>query len=236
MREPKKSETIEVRLPYDRKAAFMAHCQGTGRTASKVVRDWIDRELEPRAPSQTRSPMRRRALLSGSVALALAIGLSMATPSTRTRAAVPDVRPVFDQLDRNSDGILDSSEFGGTPASSNTNCKTPVFVIPLAHQAMPDARGTRGFALLADDISFRAIDWDRNGQITFEEYSANWTQAVRRGFTLLDRDGNGTIDASEYERVKKHSYQAGTARPAAATFAELDRDQNGRVSWTEFTT
>jgi hypothetical protein len=44
-RTPKKTETIEVRLPYATKAAFMARCQRDGRTASDAIRQFIDREL-----------------------------------------------------------------------------------------------------------------------------------------------------------------------------------------------
>ena len=96
--------------------------------------------------------------------------------------------------------------------------------------------GTRGFALQLADLSFRAVDWDRDGRISFEEYSANRTQILRRGFVFLDRDRDGTIGPREYARVTVHAYQAGSPPPDAASFAELDRNRDRRVSWVEFTT
>ena len=69
MRAPKKSETLEVRLPFETKSAFMARCQDEGRTASEAVRGFIEAELErgarrrpprasPRTSSSSRTPSR----------------------------------------------------------------------------------------------------------------------------------------------------------------------------------
>ncbi|MEC8456219.1 MAG: hypothetical protein VXZ43_04830 [Pseudomonadota bacterium] len=44
----KKTETIEIRLPHDTKTAFMARCRAEGRTASDVLRRFIDAELAAR--------------------------------------------------------------------------------------------------------------------------------------------------------------------------------------------
>ncbi len=56
----KKSETLEVRLSLESKAAFMTLCRQQGRTASEAVRAFVDSELHspvtPR-PSRT-SPLR----------------------------------------------------------------------------------------------------------------------------------------------------------------------------------
>jgi hypothetical protein len=42
---PKKSETLEVRLPHQTKTAFMARCRDDGQTASEAVRGFIEAEL-----------------------------------------------------------------------------------------------------------------------------------------------------------------------------------------------
>lgn len=44
----KKSETIEIRLPYPTKLAFMARCRDEGRSASEALRGFIDAELADR--------------------------------------------------------------------------------------------------------------------------------------------------------------------------------------------
>src|SRR4029453_47905 len=41
-RPQKKSDTLEVRLPHETKQAFMARCRQDGRSASEVIRDFID--------------------------------------------------------------------------------------------------------------------------------------------------------------------------------------------------
>jgi hypothetical protein len=48
MRAPKKSETLEVRLPFETKTAFMALCRARGRSASDAVRGFIEAEIGAR--------------------------------------------------------------------------------------------------------------------------------------------------------------------------------------------
>ncbi|GAA0338336.1 EF-hand domain-containing protein [Sphingomonas oligophenolica] len=104
---PKKSETIEIRLSHEAKAAFMERCRHERLTASEAIRLFIDDQLDPRAP-----PRRRRAvswrILAASVAGAV-FGLGAAAPSFAW--ATQNTRPVFDQLDRNHDGVLSYEEF-----------------------------------------------------------------------------------------------------------------------------
>jgi hypothetical protein len=104
-RPPKKSETIEVRLPYAAKAAFMARCRDDGLTASEAVRQFIDLEIGGR-PDR---PIRLRLWQAVAAAVAgLALG-AVAAPSLAQTA--PASRPAFDQLDRNHDGALSFEEF-----------------------------------------------------------------------------------------------------------------------------
>ena len=106
-RSPKKSETIEIRLPYAAKTAFMARCRDDGLTASEAVRRFIDRELDARRPRLRR--VRLAVLQALAAALAgLAIG-AVAAPSLAQTA--PASRPAFDQLDRDHDGLLTFEEF-----------------------------------------------------------------------------------------------------------------------------
>jgi hypothetical protein len=54
MRTPKKSETLELRLPYEAKQAFMARCEAQGRSASEAIRAFIEAEIEPRPRARNR--------------------------------------------------------------------------------------------------------------------------------------------------------------------------------------
>ncbi len=103
----KKTEVLEVRLPHEAKAAFMALCQATGRTASEAVRVFIDQELAGKAAKPSRlHGLLWRALVAALAGLAVgAVAVpSLARPTTTSRAA-------FEQLDKNHDGVLSFEEF-----------------------------------------------------------------------------------------------------------------------------
>jgi hypothetical protein len=104
---PKKSETIEIRLSYEAKAAFMAHCRRERRTASEALRLFIDGRLDPRADVRRRAPS-WRIVLAGMIGAAL--GLGAAAPSFAH--AAQNSKAAFDRLDRNHDGVLSYREFG----------------------------------------------------------------------------------------------------------------------------
>ena len=101
-RPPKKSETLEVRLPFETKTAFMARCQAEGRTASDAVRGFIEGELSP----VRRTRMRGWQALVAAVAAGLAIG-AVAAPSLAQTAS----HTRFADLDRDHDGVLTPGEY-----------------------------------------------------------------------------------------------------------------------------
>ena len=98
---PKKSETLEVRLPHQTKTAFMARCQAEGRTASDAVRGFIEGELSPVRRTRVRGWQALVAALAG-----LAIG-AVAAPSLAQTTG----HASFAQLDRNNDGVLSPVEY-----------------------------------------------------------------------------------------------------------------------------
>lgn len=91
-RAPKKSETLEIRIPYPTKTAFMEKARAEGRAASEIVRERIDaylnEEAEPEPqllPEQTlkdkmvihiRRNLRGAGLLLAGAGSALAISLA----------------------------------------------------------------------------------------------------------------------------------------------------------------
>jgi hypothetical protein len=97
----KKSETLEIRLPYPTKLAFMARCRDDGRSASEALRAFIDGHLEAPRPPRFR-PGR---LLAGAL-VAAAVG-AIALPSL----ARPSLRAGFDRLDLNGDHAVNAAEF-----------------------------------------------------------------------------------------------------------------------------
>jgi hypothetical protein len=115
----KKSETLEIRLPYPTKLAFMARCRDEGRSASEALRLFIDGHLDATPASRpARTPGR---LLAGAL-IAAAVG-AFALPSL----ARPNLQAEFDRLaagpghsidladlarlDANHDGKISFEEF-----------------------------------------------------------------------------------------------------------------------------
>src|SRR5690349_6035312 len=91
-RPPKKSETLEIRIPYPTKTAFMEKAKAEGRAASEIVREQIDaylgQEPEPAPQSLTdkavvliRQNLRGAGLMLAGAGSALAISLA-AAPAT----------------------------------------------------------------------------------------------------------------------------------------------------------
>ncbi|HZV84804.1 MAG TPA: hypothetical protein VFF48_07450 [Brevundimonas sp.] len=105
IRPPKKSETLEVRLPYEAKTAFMARCRDTGQTASDAVRLFIDSEIAggPRRRNRLRAWQMLVAAIAG-----LAIGAAAAPSLAQTGGSD---RAAFEALDRDADGLLTPAEF-----------------------------------------------------------------------------------------------------------------------------
>jgi hypothetical protein len=113
----KKSETLEIRLPYPTKLAFMARCRDEGRSASETLRGFIDSEIDTRSP---RAARRTDRLILGALAAAAmgAVALpSLAHPSLRaefdrlTHGADALTAADFQRLDTNHDGKISYAEF-----------------------------------------------------------------------------------------------------------------------------
>lgn len=101
---PKKSETLEVRLPHQTKTAFMARCRSDGQTASEAVRGYIETGL---LAGSRRSRLRLWQTVAAAVA-GLALGAVAAPSLARTASAD---QAAFHQLDRDHDGVLTLTEF-----------------------------------------------------------------------------------------------------------------------------
>jgi hypothetical protein len=121
-RPPKKSETLEVRLPYPTKQAFMARCHAEGRSASEAVRGFIEAEIAPGPTPARLWPWKRivAGLLAGAAMGAVAVP-SLARPGPDlqrldlngdrvvTRA---EVLTAFERLDADADGRVNAGEYG----------------------------------------------------------------------------------------------------------------------------
>lgn len=99
---PKKSETLEVRLPFATKERFMARCRNDGRSASEAVRGFIEDQIDGRVRSGRSRVWQVLVAATAGLALGAVAAPSLAKASGQT---------AFEQMDRNGDGVLTRAEY-----------------------------------------------------------------------------------------------------------------------------
>jgi hypothetical protein len=147
MRGPKKSETLEIRLPHALKQAFMARCRDEGRSASEAVRGFIEGAVvDPRRPS---GRLRWAAVGLAAVSLGAVAAPSLARPSLPAQ---------FARLDADHDGRLSLAEFERGASVE----------IALGSGAVRKLTPADRDGLLRRE--FGRIDADRDGEIALDEF------------------------------------------------------------------
>ena len=102
-RQPKKSETLEIRLSHAAKTAFMERCRAEGLTASEALRAHIE--------GPPRKGLRAPAVVAALIGLAIG---AVAAPSLAAAAGkVSSDRAAFARMDANGDGVVSFEEFRG---------------------------------------------------------------------------------------------------------------------------
>ena len=232
-REPKKSETLEVRLPHEVKDALMRKAQGEGRSASEVIRQSIDTYLAdgPKEKPNMLITAWKPIAVAGAAALAAWTALAPA-PLT----AGPDLRAAFDSFDVNKDGTVTIDEFLQRHAgdrmfvhSGKARGHSAPFMMPLHHRAAPPKDGTA----VPDELlktEFAKQDKDRSGSVDFEEFKSFHVAMMDAAFANIDRNKDGSVDAAELAAVTAQ-LPAGAPHPS---FAELDRNKDGKLDSNEF--
>ncbi|GAA3553855.1 EF-hand domain-containing protein [Nonomuraea rosea] len=106
----------------------------------------------------------------------------------------------------------------------------------------PEGESVVDAFLNAWDIHARALDTDRDGRISKEEYVSSFETLVRTGtldtvltpisratFAAADRDRDGWITAEEFGAVWNRP-----RTDLTTAFARADADRDGRISFEEF--
>ncbi|MEV4169060.1 EF-hand domain-containing protein [Nonomuraea sp. NPDC049709] len=159
----------------------------------------------------------------------MTIGVVMSQPNFRESA-----ERNFNDLDADGDGFLTRYDY--LALAQRRLEQTGVRADTPEGGAVVDA------FLNAWDTHARALDTDRDGRISRQEYVRSFETLVRTGaleavlapisratFTVADRDGDGWIDAEEFGSLWN---RPGT--DLKAVFARADADGDGRISFEEY--
>lgn len=233
-RPPKKSEVIELRLPYETKAAFMAKVRQEGVTASAVLRRHIDVYLQGSAKERNvlepkETPMRRnsnhgpmffagRRWRPAIAALTTLIGLGTVVLTISPANAVPDLTSAFKHLDTDGNGVLTQDEFKGAISHRESSLAAPTHqpVVKPMDQVPPGSDvllmvGQPGTGSASAFIAALAQNEPPSDKHVGD---AMWDE-----FTSADSNGDGLLGFGEFFR--RHGVVM------AELFDSVDKDQDG---------
>jgi hypothetical protein len=260
-REPKKSDTLQIRIPHDTKKEFIEACEEDGTSASEVLRrsilDYLS--FRKRPSSQPRkgllvmipTPIRKKRYLAAGAAGVLGLALAAALPS----AADPNFRTAFQRLDVNGDGVLSSNEFSAMPfpdsmlyteARINRAPGQPrdmMLILPGVRQdavrPQQASAGPTGEQIVVVDRDFRRYDANGDAAVSYEEFGAGLVSMIQPMFDGMDRNRDGKLSREELatpiEVVAQSVHANGTPRPTGVDeFSLYDRNRDGSVSFEEY--
>ncbi len=240
-RQAKKSETLQVRLPFGMKSRFLELCHRSGTTASDVLRaaisSYLARAEQPCSTTGTgtRSMIvsfakrRKRTLATGAGAIAVA-GL-LALPS----AAGPDLRAEFARDDVDGDGVITFAEFsrGEVPAEEVARARLaaredfradePRVVREAYMVRIPPAQDPDEWRL---EMIVRLTVGEWEGRRDGRHPVRPPDHPLAYEFVDMDADGDDAVTFEEWQ-VHRH-------RLLTAGFRFLDADADGWMSLDEF--
>jgi Ca2+-binding EF-hand superfamily protein len=236
-RPPKKSETLEVRVPHEVKDALMRKAHSEGRSASDIVRtciaDYLDGSSKE-APSMIIS-LWKPAVAAGAAGIALLWSALAPTPVS----AGPDLKAAFDHYDQNHDNVISVSEFlgrntdrmfirGGDKPAGPADARQ--FTLPLRGDlpAPPPGAVPPPKEMLKSE--FANQDRDGNGSVTLAEFEGYHREMLHQGFATIDTNGDGVLGPAEYTVATAAAPGGG----GEARFEDLDKNHDGWISETEF--
>jgi Ca2+-binding EF-hand superfamily protein len=216
-REPKKSDTLQIRIPHETKKQFLDACQDDETSASDVLRrsilDYLSFRKRPSSVPRKGmlvmipAPVRKKRYLVAGAAVVAGLGLLSALPS----AADPHFRASFERLDENHDGQLTMDEYFGSNGASFTIKADALVIREDTQEAVfidyPPADGAaedRGIEIntVSDEKPafnpfFPKLDANDDGLLSFGEYQAFKTREAKARFDSFDRNRDGQLVRDE---------------------------------------
>lgn len=237
----KKSETLEVRIPYETKQAFLNACREDGTNASEVVREQVQNYLAARERSQQEEKrtlvmhlpqnVRRYGprVAAGGIA---AIGLTAL--AVLPSAADPDFKAQFARLDANGDGQLSVDEFIGPqePAGEKgeKNVSFETRTVTVSRDDSKPAPPPSGDAVMKKDAFTFVLPEELGGP------KGEAKADEHREFKFVSRHEVRNVegaDAADAES-KAHSITFNVEDLRKEEFADIDTNKDGKVSLAEY--
>jgi hypothetical protein len=163
----KKSETIEIRIPYETKLAFMTRCREDGVSVSAALRGFIGERLEAPPEMKSRPTSGRRMGLQMAAGLAAAIG--MAATAVPSLAASVD-RIGFSRLDADGDGGVSRAELA-RGATLEVRLQVGASGLEFDRAAVgPAGEEDRALFEVLVRARFAAMDRNADGRLSFREF------------------------------------------------------------------
>jgi Ca2+-binding EF-hand superfamily protein len=235
VKSPKKSETLEVRLSHAVKKAFMARARVRGKTASELLREFIESYLQETDPWKEKRKMLRKLTMRGTMAsLATVVTLQLVLPVAAS--ATPDLQALFERLDTDQNDQLSEEEFSARGSGGYHSAVQGLHlgdVIPMViaiHFGVEMSESD----MKREDLreAFMSHDHNSDGNVTFGEFESQQIDELRWVFDTIDADSTGAIEEIEFDRMLDQLPSSFAQN--AKTFGEIDNDGSGAVSWKEF--
>lgn len=237
----KKSETLEVRIPYETKQAFLAACREDGTNASEVVREQVQSYLDSRArpsPDEKRTivmqfpPNVRRygpRVAAGGIA---AIGLTAL--AVLPSAADPDFKAQFSRLDTNGDGQVSEEEFlntsypGDEKGAKNVVVETRATVVT-SDEDKPDAQVTASAEIKQEAFTFWLPE-----ELSGPKQAEGATDQQHEYKFVSHKEVRTSEDGKPPADAKVHTYTFSMDDMRKQEFASIDANKDGKVSLGEY--
>src|ERR1051325_319913 len=171
-REPKKSETFEVRLSHDAKRALIEKARTEGRSASEVIRASIDTYLaEQRKEDRSMFvTLWKPAAAIGAASIAV-LWAALAPAPVQAR---PDLKAIFQSLDGDHNGAVTLEEFlkhSSDPAIAKAHHDHASGMSEKMAAVHAKFHGQKATPAMIRP-HFPQLDANANGSVTFGEFKA----------------------------------------------------------------